>query len=181
MEKRGAQVTSFDADDAGRYAHLPFRDNDFIANHDKWLTDNNQWLERLHNSYWLAHRALESKNKVFHGNVYDIPPELGPFDVCVIGQILIHLRDPIQALTSVARVCKDTLIISEGMLNTRRRIARFDATADDGPVYLFWMLSKGTYRVILKMLGFEIQSFTRKKYLCHGKRSEICTIVAKAV
>jgi SAM-dependent methyltransferase len=179
MEQRGARVTSFDADDACRYHHLPFQDGDFMAHHDAWLEANNQWLTRLHNSYWLAHRALGSHNRVVHGDVYDIPAELGPFDVCVIGQILIHLRDPIQALTSVARVCKDTLVISEAMLNTQRRIARFDATAARGPVYHFWLLSRGTYRELLAMLGFEIRRFTRNKYLCHGKRARICTIVAQ--
>ena len=70
MEKRGARVTSFDADHAGRYHHLPFRDQDFMGDHDAWLEQNNQWLTRLHNSYWFAHRAHGFQICSFARNTY---------------------------------------------------------------------------------------------------------------
>lgn len=183
MEKRGGMVTSFDADDACRYAMLPFRDSIYTTNHNLWSQQANEWLKRLHNSYWFAHRLMHSSAKVFYGDVYNIPSELGPFDVVMIGQIMIHLRDPIWALTSLSKLCKETLIIAEGMLDTDDTIAKFDARAEVGPEWLWWKYSKGLWKEILAMLGFEIKSISTNKYTCVHEylksETDITTIVAK--
>jgi SAM-dependent methyltransferase len=184
MEKRGGIVTSFDADDASRYHFLPFRNSLYTTNHELWARQTNEWLGRLHNSYWLCHRLLKSMAKVFYGDVYALPIELGPFDVVMVGQIMIHLRDPILALTSIAGLCADTLIIAEGMLDTDDTIAKFHARASTGgPEWLWWQYSRGMWREILAILGFEVTAMLTDRYTCLHEynigESDITTIVAR--
>ena len=64
--------------------------------------------QKLKNAYWFTHRRLGSKAKAFYGDIYDIPTELGPFDVALFGMILTHLRDPFQALYSCCAWSKTT-------------------------------------------------------------------------
>ena len=186
LEQRGGTVTSFDADDASRYRLLPFRDSTYIRDRKAWLEETNAWVDRLHNSYWFAHRALASRNRVVYGDIYHLPEAMGTYDVAVIGQMLIHLSDPIQALTQVALRCHGTLIITEDMLRTHRRYAKLKTTAKDGgPPYHFWVLSIGTYRELLTMLGFEIVSFKKYRHRCttsdYTGMAPLHTLVARAV
>lgn len=184
MEKRGGIVTSFDADDASRYHFLPFKNSLYTTNYKLWSQQTNEWLEKLHNSYWMAHRLLESKAKVFYGDVYNIPVELGMFDIVIIGQIMIHLRDPILALASISKVCNDTLIIAEGIVDTDDTIARFSArAAAGGPEWLWWQYSRGMWKEILTILGFKVESVATDKYTCFHEylteKTDITTIVAR--
>lgn len=56
MEKRGAEVVSFDLDDAARFEFVPH----FKQQHDLGRIVNNRrrTLQRRKNSYWLAHCAF---------------------------------------------------------------------------------------------------------------------------
>jgi 2-polyprenyl-3-methyl-5-hydroxy-6-metoxy-1,4-benzoquinol methylase len=105
MEKLGATVVSFDAADSNSIAFLPFADSVYTTDRAKWSTDVNVFLNTLKNSYWMAHRLYQSQNKVYYGDLYELPADLGQFDVVVIGQVLIHLKDPISALLGNACDC----------------------------------------------------------------------------
>ena len=59
--------------------------------------------ERSANSWWYLHRAFESPAKVVYGNIYDLPGDIGEYDVAVFGAICLHLHDPIKALEQAAR------------------------------------------------------------------------------
>jgi SAM-dependent methyltransferase len=186
IEQRGAEVVSFDADDASRISFVPFRGQPYTEDHARWLVDTNAYLQRWRNGYWYAHEKLGSRAKVFYGDVYALPAELGSFDVVVLGQILVHLRDPLRALESVTRLCRDSLVISEGMVQREEPIQLFlPRAAHGGPEYAWWHLSTGLYREILSILGFEIKHLHRDKYLCHSPgyptELEITTITARRV
>jgi SAM-dependent methyltransferase len=185
MEKAGADVVSMDADDADRIAMLPFHNSLYSTDRSEWRRRTNAFLERLKNSYWLAHRLYGSRNAVFYGDVYDVPEALGKFDVVVVGQLLVHLRDPITALASVSRRCSDTLILAEGMVDSDERIARFHARADVGPEWIWWQYSTGLYRELMGILGFEVVRVVENRYLCRHEYSKgltaVQTLVARRV
>lgn len=186
MEKRGGIVTSFDADDACRYSMLPFRNSLYNTDHNLWSQQTNEWLTRLHNSYWYAHRLLNKNAKVFYGDIYNIPLELGYFDIVMVGQVMIHLRDPILALISISKLCKDILILAEGMIDSDDTYAKFDARADaGGPEWLWWKYTRGMWKEILAILGFEIKSIITEKYTVSHEylksETDITTIVAKKI
>jgi hypothetical protein len=166
MERQGAEVVSFDADTAERIALLPFRNSLYSVNRPEWTRATNAYLDMLKNSYWLAHRLNQSRCKAYYGDVYDLPESLGMFDVVVIGQILVHLKDPVNAMASAARRCTDTLVIVEGMIDSEDRFAKFFARAESGPEWIWWQYSTGLYRELMDIIGFDVVSLTESRYTC---------------
>ena len=105
---------------------------------------------------------MNSKAEVYYGNIYDLPRELGQFDVAIVGSVLEHLSDQITALASIARLTKETIVIVSPMLETEDRIARFGALADHPENdFTWWIYSAGLYREVFKMLGFSIAAITQ--------------------
>src|SRR6266540_3206238 len=103
-EKRGAvRVLSFDMSDARQQTFLPFKDKLYYRDPERWAEVYGAELEQWKNAYWLCHRLLESKAEVYYGNVYDLPRELGKFDVAILGSVLEHLSDQITALAFIAK------------------------------------------------------------------------------
>ena len=112
--------------------------------------------------------------EAWYGDVYDVPAELGSFDVVLVGSVLEHLSDPIMALASITRRADDTLVIVTPMLDRDDAIAEFAGRADNpGADYTWWVSSRGVYREVLAMLGFAIAKETRNSYeWSHGGREE---------
>ncbi|MCW5772326.1 MAG: methyltransferase domain-containing protein [Rhodospirillaceae bacterium] len=183
FERQGAEVVSFDADLARRYAVLPFRDDLAITDRAAWELAFQPTVEQRHNGYWLAHRALGSNARAFYGDVYDLPAWLGAFDVVMVGQILVHLSDPIRAMESIARHCRDRLVITEGMLDEERPIMQLATTLEQRSTRAWWHISIGLYRTVLAMMGFEIERIGKGRYKVsapgHPDEIELTTIVAR--
>jgi SAM-dependent methyltransferase len=167
-EKRGArEVVSFDISDAKFQHVLPFKDSMYYTDHEKWRTETNAGYELWRNGYWLAHRLYKSKARAFYGDVYELPIELGVFDVSIVGSVLEHLRDQISAMGSVARLTRSTMIIVTALLETDEHTALFVGSADQPEKFVsWWAYSLGTYREVLKILGFSITAVTKNMFKC---------------
>jgi SAM-dependent methyltransferase len=167
-EKRGArEVVSFDISDA-KYQHLlPFHNTPYVRDHETWRAYQTGVFDRWKNGYWMAHRAFGSKAKAFYGNVYELPEAAGPFDVAILGSVLEHLSNPVNALASVAKLTTETIVVVTDVLETEDNTARLlcDPEKPDAS-YNWWVLSLGIYRMIFQMIGFEIASFTEAEYRC---------------
>jgi SAM-dependent methyltransferase len=183
-EKRGATVTSFDAVHASLIFELPISGNLFVDNHPAWVESAEPWLERMKNGYWLCHRELGSSADCVYGDVYELSPEtIGVFDVVLVGQILIHLRDGLSALAGAASVCRETLVVTEGSFDDPSPVARLSGRAHRPEVaYAWYQYSHGWYREVLAMLGFRDVKITTDRYLCnepsHERVLELATVVA---
>ena len=181
-EQSGAtRVLSFDIADPQQQTFLPFKDKLYSRDPARWAEEYGAEIERWKNSYWLCHRLLGSKAEVYYGNIYDLPRELGQFDVAIVGSVLEHLSDQITALASIARLTKEKVVIVSPLLETADRIASFGALADHPENdFTWWIYSEGVYREVLKMLGFSIARITKAEYYYHhGERFETRhTIVA---
>lgn len=181
-EKRGAtRVLSFDMSDPRQQTFLPFKDKLYYRDPARWAEVYGAEIERWKNAYWLCHRLLGSKAKAYYGNIYELPAELGPFDIAIVGSVLEHLSDQITALGSIARLTSETIVIVSTLLQTEERIARFEALASNPDAdFTWWTYSLGVYREVLGMLGFSIARVTHAKYhYMHGDRfEERSTIVA---
>ncbi|MFN4257988.1 MAG: class I SAM-dependent methyltransferase [Gemmataceae bacterium] len=111
MEQQGAEVVAYDlaeefADDRDI---VPFHGMDW-RNHG---ARGHSFMRKLNNSWWLSHAAFQSQARVVYGSVYQIPKEIGMFDVGLFGCILLHLRDPFRALANAATHVRDTMIVTE--------------------------------------------------------------------
>jgi SAM-dependent methyltransferase len=181
-EKSGAaRVLSFDIADPRQQTFLPFKDKLYSRDPVRWAEEYGAEIEQWKNAYWLCHRLLNSKAEVYYGNIYELPSELGRFDLAIVGSVLEHLNDQITALASIARLTKETIVITSPMLETEERIAGFGALADHPENdFTWWIYSEGVYREVLKMLGFSIVRITHAEYYYHhGERFETrYTIVA---
>jgi SAM-dependent methyltransferase len=185
-EKRGATVVGVEAASPACWERLPFAESLWFKDRAAWEASATDYLDGIKRSYWLAHRELGSRARVHYGDAYDLPESLGSFDVVIVGQILVHLRDLIRALTSTSRRCADTLIIAEGMVISDEPTSRLMGRADDPEkANTFWFHSVGLYREILAMLEFRLISQRTLAYACNVARNPahtpITTLVFKRV
>ena len=168
-EKCGATVTSFDADGPERYQCVTGQASGGPA-----------YFRRLRNGYEFAHGPLGSKASLVLGDVYSMSQSVQPHDVVLVGQILVHLRDPLLALQQAAEASKDILIVTEGSFESESPVSVF---LGDKSSYSWWHLSTGLYRTYLGMLGFDITSTTRGRFSCRHEDSpgevELWTFVAR--
>jgi len=113
MERGGAEVVSADVADDFQW--------DFFWNvYDRIPGDlqpvfelNKTNIERIKNSYWFLHRAFGSKAKVHYGDTYELPRELGDFDISVLACILLHSKYPHTILENCARLTRQKIVITE--------------------------------------------------------------------
>lgn len=69
---------------------------------------------RLGGGFALAHEVLRSRVQRVVCNVYDLgPARFGEFDLVHVGDLLLHLNNPVRALQNVASVCRGAAYISE--------------------------------------------------------------------
>jgi len=180
-EKTGAaRVLSFDMAHASQQTFLPFIEKFATRDPEK----HNLEVERWKNAYWLCHRLLGSKAEVFYGDIFNLPQELGPFDVAIIGSVLEHLNDQITALASISRLTRETIVVVTPLLESEDRIAHFEGSSDRPENdFTWWTYSAGIYREVFRMLGFEIKSISPGEYFYdYGQRFEKrYTIVANRV
>jgi hypothetical protein len=161
-------VVGVEAASTSRWERLPFAQSLSFIDGPTWETTVADYLDGVKRSYWLAHRELGSRARVHYGDAYDLPDALGLFDVVVIGQILVHLRDVIRAVTSISRRCSDTLIIAEGMVPSNDAYSVFLGLASDPEKdHSFWRHSVGLYRELLAMLGFRLDAQQTRSYTCN--------------
>lgn len=181
MERRGAQVVSFDMADASQWDIVPrirIQENPELT-----LGRRRRTHGRLRNAYWFAHEKLNSSAKVFLGNVYDLPLELGEFDIVFFGMILGHLQNPFQALYSASRLCKSTIVVANQTIPTKWRnrkipMAQFMPTADNNRMDCWWALSDLCVSNMLDVLGFRTEKQLTSKPKCivdNREGIEVCT------
>jgi SAM-dependent methyltransferase len=152
-----SEVVSFDIDVGDRQHLLPFQDSLYYRDHSIWAKSRTEHFDLWKNAYWFAHRAFKSSARVAYGDVYDLDPQLGQFDVVIVGAVLEHLSDPIRALASIARKAAHTLVINTGIIESNEPIARFMGDSKRPEIdYVFWTYSREVYRQVLEMLGFRI-------------------------
>ena len=188
-ERNGAsEVVSFDMAHARQQNFLPFADKLHYRDPAAWAEKHNVEVEQWKNAYWLCHRLLNSRAKVFYGDIYELPVELGhsvelgQFDIAIVGSVLEHLSDPVTALASIARLVRETLVIvtplienetgtfdpALGTSDNEQRIARFEGSADHPENdFTWWTYSLGLYREIFKLLGFTLDRITSAQYRYH--------------
>ena len=191
MEKTGADVVAYDLSAENSWDIVPYANLDATAH----LNLRKTHINLINNSFWLAHRVLNSRSKIAYGSVYDISDELGRFDLALVGSILLHLRDPFLALEKIAKVVSDTMIVTDVLPGQRNvferffpklpflqksRFVKFLPNASKGkPLETWWNLSPYVTGEFLKVLGFrEIEISYHKQLGRLNKVKKMYTIVA---
>ena len=168
-ERKGAsEVVSFDMAHGRQQNFLPFKDKLHYRDPAAWAEKHNVEVEQWKNAYWLCHRLLESRAKVYYGDIYDLPVELGQFDIAIVASVLEHLSDPITALASIARLVRETIVIVAPLIESEEKTARFEGSANRPESdFTWWTYSSGLYRETFEMLGFRLDRIASAQYRYH--------------
>jgi len=164
MEKAGAEVVAFEVGFDRSVDMLPFPGQDVVTKRDALM----HYIGAVQNSWWFVHRDRQSAAKIVYANVYDLPGDLGTFDVAVFGAVLLHLRDPWTALSQVASRTTGAIIItdtvSDPAADPERNVMRFDPSGPDAET-VWWEISPGALMAMLRRLGFAKTTLTRHTQL----------------
>lgn len=109
MEQQGADVVAYDLSPEQNWDIVPFAQYDYQSHAADWR----KGIGQINDGFWLTHSAMKSKAKVVYGSVYDIPQEIGPVDITTFGSILLHVRDPFQALYKASLLTRERIIVTE--------------------------------------------------------------------
>jgi O-methyltransferase len=174
MERMGAEVVSFEAGFDVPINTLPVRGHDQYEARQETMQDT---IDRNHDGWWHLHRTLGSKAKFVQGNIYDMPADLGTFDVTVVGAILLHLREPWGALSQAAQRTTETMIVTEPLQDDlhppESNIMRFSPSAEHH-LTNWWSIYPGAVVSMLTRLGFgatETTMHAQRHYLAHDLAS----------
>ena len=175
MERMGAEVVSFEAGFDVSIDTLPVKGDDQFQERLRVMQET---IDRNHDAWWHLHRILGSSAKFVQGNIYDMPADLGTFDITVVGAILLHLREPWGALSQAARRTTETMIVTEPLQDDldppETNIMRFSPSAEHH-VTNWWSIYPGAVVSMLERLGFgqtETTMHTQRHHLAHDIGSD---------
>lgn len=113
MERAGAEVVSADVAEDFRWDFFWDLYDPIPEDLQSVFELNHNNIERIKNSYWFLHRAFGSNAKVYYGDTYALPRELGEFDISVLACILLHSKYPHRILENCARQTREKVVIVE--------------------------------------------------------------------
>jgi len=170
MERMGAEVVSFEAGFDVSIDTLPVKGHD---QPEERLRVMQETIDRNHDGWWYLHRTLGSSVTFVQGNIYDMPADLGTFDITLVGAILLHLREPWGALSQAARRTTETMIVTEPLQDDvdppESNIMRFSPSAEHH-LTNWWSIYPGAVVSMLSRLGFgqtETTMHSQRHHLAH--------------
>jgi hypothetical protein len=206
MEREGAEVVAHDLSEHDAWDVVPFANlarrsqSDLhplyppgIRHWKDFLKDRQRGIVALNNGFWLAHRAFGSQARLVLGSVYDLPEALGRFEVATLGSILLHLRDPFQALFRASCLTRETLVVTDIEPDTVQHVpgeASATGTAHGacakfvpdpqagGPLDIWWQLAPELIVRWLAILGFEDARILHSGHRFQGHAVPLYTVVA---
>jgi tRNA (mo5U34)-methyltransferase len=132
MERRGGQVHAVDVIDPYAWDWPVDRPDAVVA----------ALAERKHggDGFETARAALGSQVTREERSVYELSPDTtGTFDFVYVGSLLLHLRDPVGALTAAASVCRGELLLLDAIDPLLTRVfPRLPVASLDGRERPWW-------------------------------------------
>jgi tRNA (mo5U34)-methyltransferase len=114
---------------------------------------------RANQAFALVKEATGLNVDRVDGSVYDLDQmDLGTFDYVFMGNILLHLRDPILALQQVRKVTTGEFLSLEAISLPQTLLRPLSPTGQFalGDENLFWVPSKRAHRRLVEAAGFEV-------------------------
>jgi hypothetical protein len=186
MENEGANVVCFDVAPNISPDVMPTPGLDHEAIRKQFARDTHS----VRAAWWYFHKIFKSRATAVYGNIYEMPADIGTFDVTVIGAVLLHLANPFAALTAAARLTKKTIIITD-LYDKRLDGGAFmeinPHLGNAGPM-AWWLISPQAVKHMLHANGFEVKSITFNDFNHHpaldpkvSKTHRFFTIVAERI
>lgn len=113
MERQGAEVVAVDVTEDHAWEFFWDLPDPAPGDLRAVFEMNRGNIERIKNSWWFSHRAFHSKVRAHYRKGYELPPELGEFDVSVLACVMLHTKYPVRLLENCARVTRDLMVVVE--------------------------------------------------------------------
>lgn len=157
MERRGAaSVTAIDVESLGDCDWTPVMKQNLPTR----TLGSTKWGDH----FKMAHTVLGSKVKRVICDVYELSPQkLGSFDVVFCGDLLLHLKSPLQALINIRSVTRQIAVIETVLdpeLEARfpdrpyLRFGALDAEERPGELNTYWRVNTKALLDMLAYAGF---------------------------
>lgn len=169
FEKRGAMVTSVELPTIADWDMPIGEDKDatlkaLMKEHD---ADSIEELHYLHldGPFLFCQKRLNTHVQRCYSTIYDVCPEklnCRQFDLVFIGDVLLHIFSPIKALSSIASVCRDRLIISQTIPDIDEKqplMLYLGGDSRRGDSRTWWHPNKTCFNQMLKRVGFRTVEF----------------------
>jgi tRNA (mo5U34)-methyltransferase len=118
------------------------------------------------------HEVLGSSVRWEAGSIYDLPDlGLGSFDFVMLGNLLIHLRDPVRALDAVRKVVGGQLLLADEvylpnlLVSRKRPLFELRGVGRD---FQWWVANEAGLRQMLHVGGFQIEKTSPRFLLRPG-------------
>ncbi|MGI8506724.1 MAG: class I SAM-dependent methyltransferase [Solirubrobacteraceae bacterium] len=154
LERRGAEVVAIDLGGVDQ-AQIPPEHRELVAR------ETIEFDVELGRGFRIASDLLGSRAQRVVCNVLELTPEAigGPVDVAFMGALLIHLRDPVQALERISRALVpggelyqlETVSVPLSLLHPRRPVARLQTLETS---FNWWCPNWAALRAWLTTAGF---------------------------
>jgi SAM-dependent methyltransferase len=166
MEHQGAEVVCLDTGFDVSNDLLPYDGIDVSGPTMKYMVN----IGQVQNAWWYLHRDRGSAAKVVYGSIYDMPRDIGTFDVATFGAILLHLRNPFDALEQAARRTTEAIVVTDVIdpaIVAGSDAIRFHPTGSKEVSQVWWSFSPRSIEVMLDTLGFHSLQTTFHTQLHH--------------
>lgn len=157
MERQGAEIVAFEA---GLDCH-----NDLIP-YGRTLADNvrdntMRFTSTVQRSWWWTKIEHDLRAEVAYGTPYDLPSDLGEFDVTVLGAVLPQLRDPFGAMMQVAARTTEAIVVTDLEPPRPWGATEMRFNPIEGDHSSWWVITPGAMRRMLSNVGFTEHTVTR--------------------
>jgi len=181
MEQQQAEVVSIEARDETVWELFWNLQEPLPAHLQNVVAEARKPHNEIKNSYWFCHNAFASKARVHYGTAYELPRELGEFDVSVMACVLLHNKNPLRIIENCARLTRDEIIIVEPV--RERQLAQSSAEfvpAGEEPWWdTWWGFTPRFFVNVLRSMGFNDATVTHHTQTWFDKPLELFTVVAK--
>ena len=181
MEKQKAEIVSVEARDESDWDLFWDLHEPLPAYFETLLANRRKALNEVKNAYWFCHSAFASSAQVHYGTAYELPQELGEFDVSVMACVLLHNKNPLRIIENCARITREEIIIVEPVRERQlsQSSAEFLPTGEQPLWDTWWGFTPGFLVNVLRSMGFSDSTVTRHTQTCFDKPQDLFTIVAK--
>lgn len=160
-ERRGAIVTSLEARSGEDFTQVPHVGSSYLNDRGVFVSETNEILRKLKNSYWYGWRKMQSRAEVIYAPLNAVGTWDRRFDIVLVGAITEHLSDPVTAIGNLATLARETVIIAFDPV-----VDSDELTMTAGPNWTalgprqdhtWFFLSRGLYQRIFDNLNFDVR------------------------
>jgi O-methyltransferase len=176
MEKRGAEVISIEVTTEHGWDFVPYS----AKRLEEVFGPRQIVMQQLKNSYWFSHAALQSKARVYYGDVYKLPAALGQFDIAVMAAVLLHCRDPLRIVEQCGKMAR--LVVITDMFHPDLEgspVCRLAPTPQKFLWDTWWHFSTQFFTQFLAVMGFTATQTSTHRQCHRGRAHTLFTIVGR--